>query len=164
MYLVRRNSRPLIMGRNGVVCANHPLATSAGFDILYAGGNAFDAAAATALTLAVVEPMMSGLGGDGIYHAFIASSGKALVFNGTGAAPRSATPGGISPDGVPSQGPRSVSTPGALAGLAAMHAESRLPPLATFIPAGDRSRQEWFRGDPHLLSLCSGNRGIASWE
>lgn len=122
MYLVQRNSRPLIMGRNGVVCANHPLATSAGFDILHAGGNAFDAAAATALTLAVVEPMMSGLGGDGIYHAFIASSGEALVFNGTGAAPRSATPGGISPDGVPCQGPRSVSTPGALAGLAAMHA------------------------------------------
>lgn len=121
MYLMPRNSRPLIMGRNGVVCANHPLAALAGLDILRAGGNAFDAATTTALTLAVVEPMMSGLGGDGIYHAFVAGSGEARIFNGTGAAPRAATPERFGHLGLPSWGPHSVSTPGALAGLAAMH-------------------------------------------
>ena len=64
-YLSPRAHRPLIMGRNGAVGANHPLATQAGLDTLRAGGNAVDAAVAISLTLGVVEPGMSGLGGDG---------------------------------------------------------------------------------------------------
>jgi gamma-glutamyltranspeptidase/glutathione hydrolase len=59
-----RAYRTLIMGRNGAVGANHPIATQAGLDVLRAGGNAVDAAVAISLTLGVVEPMMSGLGGD----------------------------------------------------------------------------------------------------
>ena len=71
MYPVPRSHRPLIMGRHGAVGANHPLAALAGLDTLRAGGNAVDAAVAVALTLGVVEPMMSGLGGDGFYHVHI---------------------------------------------------------------------------------------------
>src|SRR5207244_10737183 len=84
--------RPLIIGRRGAVAANHPLAAQAGLLALRAGGNAVDAAVATALALAVVEPMMSGLGGDAFYHVFDAASGRATVFNATGPAPRAATP------------------------------------------------------------------------
>src|SRR6476619_41539 len=62
--------RPLIIGKRGAVAANHPLAAQAGLLALRAGGNAVDAAVATALTLAVVEPMMSGIGGDGYYNVF----------------------------------------------------------------------------------------------
>src|SRR5438874_3558511 len=79
--------RPLIIGRRGAVAANHPLAAQAGLLALRAGGNAVDAAVATALALAVVEPMMSGLGGDGFYHVFDGATGRAVVFNATG--PRS---------------------------------------------------------------------------
>src|SRR6185437_4692006 len=57
--------RPVVYGRNGMVCAGHPLAAQAGVTMLQRGGNAFDAALAVAATLNVVEPQMSGLGGDG---------------------------------------------------------------------------------------------------
>ena len=60
------------MGRNGAVGANHPLATQAGLDTLRAGGNAVDASVAISLTLGVVEPGMSGLGGDGFYQVYTA--------------------------------------------------------------------------------------------
>jgi gamma-glutamyltranspeptidase len=62
-----RTWRPVIMGRQGAVVSNHPLATQAGFDVLRAGGNAADAAVAVGTTLAVVEPFMSGAGGDGFF-------------------------------------------------------------------------------------------------
>ena len=57
--------RPGVMGRNGMVCAGQPLAAQAGISILQKGGNAVDAAIATAAALNVVEPRMSGIGGDG---------------------------------------------------------------------------------------------------
>ena len=53
MSLPTRNHRVLIMGRNGAVGANQPLATQAGLDILRAGGNAIDASVAISLTLAL---------------------------------------------------------------------------------------------------------------
>src|ERR1700731_1850788 len=91
--------RPLIIGHRGAVAANHPLAAQAGLLALRAGGNAVDAGVATARTRGVVEPMMSGLGGDAFYHVFDAKAGRAVVFNGTGPAPLAATieryPGGI---------------------------------------------------------------------
>src|SRR5437667_2479635 len=112
--------RPLIIGRHGAVAANHPLAAQAGLLALRAGGNAVDAAVATALTLAVVEPMMSGLGGDGFYHVFDTKIGRSVVFNGTGPAPLAATPERYA-GGIPRTGPLSASVPGLLAGLGMMH-------------------------------------------
>src|SRR5216683_3900107 len=119
--------RPLIIGRRGAVAANHPLAAQAGLLALRAGGNAADAAVATALTLAVVEPMMSGLGGDGFYQVFDAATGRAVVFNATGPASRAATPERYA-GGIPRTGPMSVSVPGMMAGIGAMHRQfGRLP-------------------------------------
>ena len=120
MVVEMRAHRPLNIGRRGAVAANHPLAAQAGLLALRAGGNAVDAAVATAVTLAVVEPMMSGLGGDGFYHVYERSSGRAVVFNGTGPAPAAATPERYS-TGIPRIGPLSVSVPGTVAGLDAMH-------------------------------------------
>src|SRR5271155_2899593 len=108
--------RPLITGRRGAAAANHPLAAQAGLMVLRDGGNAVDAAVATALALAVVEPMMSGLGGDGFYHVFDAKTTKTVVFNGTGPAPSAASPECYGA-GIPRTGPLSASVPGMLAGL-----------------------------------------------
>jgi gamma-glutamyltranspeptidase/glutathione hydrolase len=140
--------RPLIIGRRGAVAANHPLAAQAGLLALRAGGNAVDAAVATSLTLAVVEPMMSGLGGDGYYNVFDGKTGRATVFNATGPAPRAATPeryGG----GIPRTGPMSVSVPGMVAGLGLMHRQfGRLPWRELFAEAIHFAR-DGFGATPH---------------
>src|SRR6476619_2217710 len=122
MYLPTRNHRVLIMGRNGAVGANHPLATQAGLDTLRAGGNAVDASVAISLTLGVVEPGMSGLGGDGFYQVYTARDAISRCYNATGAAQRAANTERFRAGGMAIRGPLSVSTPGLLGGLGAMHA------------------------------------------
>src|SRR5256885_8644801 len=56
-----------VMAINGMVVTSAPMAAQVGLRILQQGGNAFDAAVATAATMGVVEPLMSGLGGVGGY-------------------------------------------------------------------------------------------------
>ncbi|MDC3235033.1 gamma-glutamyltransferase [Candidatus Puniceispirillum sp.] len=116
-----KSNRPLIMGENGAVATNHPQATSVGLDVLRSGGNAVDASIAISLALGVVEPAMSGLGGDGFYHVWLANPGKTIVYNGTGTAPKAAVKGKIFSKDIPVSGPHSVSIPGMVGGLGAMH-------------------------------------------
>src|SRR5579863_8661148 len=149
--------RPLIIGRRGAVAANHPLAAQAGLLALRAGGNAVDAAVATALALAVVEPMMSGLGGDGFYHVFDAASGRAVVFNATGPAPRAATPERYR-GGIPRTGQMSVSVPGMVAGLGMMHRQfGRLRWRGLFIEAIHYAR-DGFGATPHYRHFAGEHR------
>ncbi|HEX3536921.1 MAG TPA: gamma-glutamyltransferase [Stellaceae bacterium] len=140
--------RPLIIGRRGAVAANHPLAAQAGLMALRAGGNAADAAVATALALSVVEPMMSGLGGDAFYHLFEQASGRALVFNGTGPAPKAATPERYA-GGIPRTGPMPVSVPGMLAGLGAMHRQFGRVPWAELCTEAIRYASDGYGATPH---------------
>ena len=123
---VHRAHRPLIIGREGAVASNHPLASQTGVEILKAGGNAVDAAVAISLMLGVVEPHMSGLGGDGFYHTFQAANGNGQVYNGAGLPPRGSR--ARFTDAMPLFGPLSASVPGALAALSTMHlSEGTLP-------------------------------------
>ncbi len=141
MYLPDRNHRTLIMGRNGAVGANHPLATQAGLDTLRAGGNAVDASVAISLALGVVEPGMSGLGGDGFYQVYTAGDATSRCYNATGAAPLAATPERFRAAGIAVRGPLSVSIPGLLGGLGAMHqAHGRLPWRQLCGPAIEHAR------------------------
>ena len=148
--------RPLIIGRRGAVAANHPLAAQAGLMALRAGGNAVDAAVATALALAVVEPMMSGLGGDAFYHVFDAETGRAVVFNATGPAPRAATPERYA-GGIPRTGPISVSVPGMIAGLGMMHRGIRPPALARSVRRGDPLRPRRLLARPRTIGISPAN-------
>jgi len=160
--------RPLIAGRCGAVAANHPLAAQAGLMALRAGGNAVDAAVATALALSVVEPMMSGLGGDAFYHVFDAKSGKSVVFNGTGPAPLAATPERYA-GGIPRTGPLSVSVPGMLAGLEAIHRDYGSLPWAQLCAEAIRLARDGFGATPnyrhfageHLARLRADRRSAA---
>lgn len=156
-----RAHRPLIMGRRGAVATNHPVATAAGLDILRAGGSAADAAVAISLTLGVVEPHMSGLGGDGFYHHWSAKSGKAETYAGTGQAPLAATIARYRAEGgVPNRGPLSIQTPGKVAGLAALHAAHGSRTWgALFGPAVEAAR-EGFAATHALRHFIGDNRRI----
>ena len=151
--------RPLIIGRRGAVAANHPLAPQAGLLALRAGGNAMDAAVATAMVLAVVEPMMSGLGGDGFYHVFDAKAGRAIVFNGTGPAPRTATPERYS-SGIPRTGPMSVSVPGLVAGLGRMHKEFGRLPWQELLGEAIHYAREGYGATPHYRHFAGAHADI----
>ena len=121
--------RPVVMGRRGMIVAGHPLAARAGSAVLAAGGNAIDAAIATAATLGVVEPNMSGLGGDGYILIARRDAGTVETVNATGAAPAAATRAAYA-DGIPLHGARSVSVPGILDGWLAAHGRHGTLPLA----------------------------------
>jgi gamma-glutamyltranspeptidase / glutathione hydrolase len=84
-------TRPEIDGTFGVVTSTHWIATAIGMSTLEKGGNAFDAACATAFTLQVVEPHLNGPGGDVPVILFDVRKGRPEVICGQGPAPAAAT-------------------------------------------------------------------------
>jgi gamma-glutamyltranspeptidase / glutathione hydrolase len=84
-------TRPEIEGTFGVVTSTHWIATAVGMSVLEKGGNAFDAACATAFTLQVVEPHLNGPGGDVPVILFDVRKGRPEVICGQGPAPAGAT-------------------------------------------------------------------------
>src|ERR1700678_4540088 len=84
-------TRPEIDGTFGVVASTHWIATAVGMAMLEKGGNAFDAAVATAFTLQVVEPHLNGPGGDAPLILYDVRRSKPEVICGQGPAPAGAT-------------------------------------------------------------------------
>ena len=78
--------RRVVYGRRGMVCTSQPLASQAGLQILQQGGNAIDAAIATAICQTVVEPTNNGLGSD--CFAIVWVKDKLYGINGSGYAPQ----------------------------------------------------------------------------
>jgi len=126
-WLLQRRSE--VMARNGVVATSQPLAAQVGLDVLKKGGNAIDAAVATAAVLSVVEPMNVGPGGDLFLIVYIARENKLYALNASGKAPSGQTlarmnglgyqwdPKDWGPgSGMPSRGVLTVTVPGAVWG------------------------------------------------
>ena len=84
-------TRPELRGTFGMVASTHWLASAAGMAVLERGGNAFDAAVATGLTLQVVEPHLNGPGGEVPALLFPVSRGEPIALCGQGVAPAAAT-------------------------------------------------------------------------
>jgi len=83
--------RSNVLGRRGVVATSQPLAANAGLDVLKKGGNAVDAAVATAAVLTVVEPMSTSLGGDAFMMVYLAKEKKLVGLNASGRSARAVT-------------------------------------------------------------------------
>ena len=112
-------TRPELAGTFGMVAATHWLASAAGMAVLEKGGNAFDAAVATGLTLQVVEPHLNGPGGEVPIIGHDTRKGETFVVCGQGTAPANATPeafAALGLDLVPGSGLLAATVPGAFGG------------------------------------------------
>jgi gamma-glutamyltranspeptidase/glutathione hydrolase len=108
--------RSPVHAENGMAATSHPLATATAIKVLRDGGNAVDAAIAASATLAVVEPHMTGIGGD-CFVVVAESNGSVHGLNGSGRASAEASAEWHRERGVaemPETGPHAVTVPGAV--------------------------------------------------
>ena len=164
--------RSVVYGNNGVVCTSQTLAAQAGLDILKNGGNAIDAAIATAISLTVLEPPSNGIGSD--LFALVWYNGKLYGLNGSGPAPLALTrekvlaklgmearktghysDGGqildLSVSDMPDHGWETVTVPGAPASWKALHERFGVADFASLFDAAIRYAEEGFPLQP----ICS---------
>ena len=154
-------TRSEVLARNGVVATSQPLAAQAGLQILKQGGNAFDAAVATAGVLNVVEPESAGVGGDVLVIAWVAKEKKLIALNASGRASTGATPEHLAQRGykdkMPQHGIDSATVPGAVDGwdvllkrAGTLTFKETLEPAATLAEQGfgvtERIRNDWIYG------------------
>jgi len=161
------STRLPVFARN-IVSTSHPLASQAGLRMLWQGGNAVDAAIATAAALTICEPVSNGLGSDAFC---ILWDGQQLHgLNSSGHAPAAWTPGyfagkyGSAQAAPPKRGMDSVTVPGAVAGWAAMSQRFGKLPFADLmqpaIEIAERGylvpvvvQQKWAAATPELKNL-----------
>ncbi len=132
-----RSRRSMVAARRGMVASSNPLASQAGLQILRQGGNAADAAIATAAMLNVTEPASTGAGGDCFALFYDAKTRQISALNGSGRAPAALQLQDLLAQGmteIPERSPHAVTVPGAVMGwhdLLARHGTMSLRDVLT---------------------------------
>lgn len=170
-----RSRRSPVYGRRGMVATSQPLAVAAGLEVLAAGGNAADAAVATAAALNVTEPTSTGIGGDCFALFYEGETGQVTALNGSGRAPAALTLDRLRCEGfereLPPYHAHTVTVPGACAGwcdLIARHGRLSLDRvLAPAIrlaeegfPVAPITAHFWQRGAERQLRHALGGRAL----
>ncbi|MDG1137308.1 MAG: gamma-glutamyltransferase family protein [Phycisphaerales bacterium] len=137
------SSREAVLGKNVVACS-HPLASQAGLDMIRLGGNAVDAALASAIVSTVVEPCANGIGGDAF--AIVHDGEKIYGINGSGKSP-ALMPSSIEGD-IPSVGWLPVTVPGAVATWMELHARFGTLTLSQLFNPGISRARDGFLVSP----------------
>jgi gamma-glutamyltranspeptidase/glutathione hydrolase len=140
-----RSQRSMVLARRGMVCTSQPLASMAGLETLRQGGTAVDAAVSAAAVLGVVEPFMTGIGGDCFMLIWHAADQTLYGLNGSGRAPAALSLATLQARGLaamPAQGLLPVTVPGAVdAWEQALHRFGRLPLGTVLAPAIHYARE-----------------------
>jgi len=167
--------RSPVYSRNGIVAASQPLAVAAGVSILARGGNAADAAVATAAALNVTEPTSTGLGGDCFALFYDARTRQVSALNGSGRAPAGLTLERLIQDGfmaaLDPYHAHCITVPGACAGWCDLIERHGLLPLSASLAPAIRLAEEgfpvapitahyWEIGAERQLSRASGGREL----
>lgn len=135
--------RSPVIGRRGAVATSHPLAAQIGLHILQEGGNAIDAAVATAAALTVLEPTSNGIGGDAF--ALVWDGNKLHGLNASGRSPAALTPDMFKEQGlaeVPADGWLPVTVPGAVSGWAELVRRFGSMPMSVLMEPAARYAEE----------------------
>ncbi|MGI6366103.1 MAG: gamma-glutamyltransferase family protein [Bacillota bacterium] len=143
LYYPYPSQRTVVYARRGMVATSQPLAAQAGLEVLKKGGNAIDAAIATAACLTVVEPTSNGIGSDAF--ALIWTQGKLHGLNASGPAPRAISIEALKQAGIqemPRYGFTPVTVPGAPGAWAECNRRfGRLPLREVLAPAIGYARE-----------------------
>jgi gamma-glutamyltranspeptidase/glutathione hydrolase len=137
------------------VCSPLTLASEIGLVVLRDGGNAADAAIATALALAVAYPHMCGVGGDLL--AMVWADGELVGLNSSGRLPAAAS---LPANGVPQHGAASATVPGAPAGWMALAERFGTRPLAALAEPAIRLAREGVERSPGLARVTAWSEAL----
>jgi gamma-glutamyltranspeptidase/glutathione hydrolase len=135
------------LAKNGMVVSSQPLATLAGLRILMEGGNAIDAAVATAAVLGVVEPSSLGIGGDAFALFYSAKEKMVKALDASGRSPYAASLDFCRNSGfkqMPQRGIHSVTVPGAVHGWSTLLSDHGTMPLSKVLRAAIQYSEEGF--------------------
>ena len=137
-------TRSAVFGRNGMIATSQPLASAAGLKVLQDGGNAIDAAVTAAAVLAVVEPSMTGIGGDLFAIVYDAKTKTLHGLNASGRSAYTATPQEYAKRGqtrMPGTGVLSVTVPGVVEGWSELLSKYGTLPMSKVVaPAIDYAK------------------------
>jgi len=143
------------VSEDGMVCTSHPAASLAGLDILRAGGNAIDAAIAAVAVQGVVEPHMTGIGGD--CFALLAKGDSAgtppIALDGSGRAPAAADVTWYAEhgfDAIPAESAHAVTIPGAIAAWCRLNQDHGALPLDQVLAPAIRLAEDGMRVTPRV--------------
>jgi len=143
--------RSTVYAPHGAIATSQPLATGAGLEVLARGGNAIDAAVTAAIVLSVVEPHMTGMGGDLFAMVWSPDDGQLYGLNASGRSGSLMTREtlvGRGRDDVPARSPEAITVPGALSGWAALLERFGTITLAEALEPGIRIAEEGFPVSP----------------
>jgi len=136
--------RSMAVGDQGMICTSHPVSSQIGLDVLREGGNAMDAAIAAVAAQGVVEPHMTGIGGD-CFALFSWNGAPPVAINGAGCAPQAATAEWFVENGfdeIPTDSPHAVTVPGAVAAWAALNRDYGSRPLGQLLEPAARLAEQ----------------------
>jgi gamma-glutamyltranspeptidase/glutathione hydrolase len=147
--------RSPVYARRAMCATSHPLASLTAIETLKAGGNAVDAAIATAAVLAVVEPHMTGIGGD--CFALIAKPGHEglIALNAAGRAPAAATSAWLAKAKLPriaETSPHAVTVPGAVDGWCRLLSDHGTMALARLLAPAIALAEQGFAVTPRVAA------------
>ena len=147
-------ARSVAVGERGMAATSHPQATLAAVDMLRAGGNAIDAALAAVAVQGVVEPQMTGIGGD-CFALYSPKGGKPIALNGSGRTPAKTDPGRYVDEGnrdIPPTSPEAVTVPGAIDAWCQLSADYGSRPLSDVFAAAIDAAENGFRITPRVAA------------
>jgi gamma-glutamyltranspeptidase / glutathione hydrolase len=160
------STRSVVMARQGMIATSQPLASAAGLRVMQEGGNAIDAAVAAAAVLAVVEPSMTGIGGDLFAIIYDAKTKTLKALNASGRSAYTATPAEYAKrnlERMPGAGVLTVTVPGVVEGWSELLSRHGTLPMSRIVapaieyakngyPVSEIISRQWKSGEKKLAA------------